>query len=214
MVAVGIRPRVCRRCGCLEAGPPAACGPALILGSAPRYQRGQKWPARRHPGGRMGLPPLGLTTSRLQSGIFRAHHRSKQQSVRTSIITACLAMRLRMAMPAIQPSGSLEAAWPGHQFSMAACITLCSRRTGRAGRLLGTQRLRTARTFRAPLTQTHKDHRADPSRRQLNRNPCTLRMGFRKAARRPRRGVQRLHPRARMVEGTDQLCLIGGATTP
>ena len=76
------------------------------------------------------------------------------------------------------------------------------------------RRLRAARTLKALLTIKQCDHRASPSRRELNKNPCKLRIGLFKAARKPRRGVRRLHPRARMVEGIDQLCMIGGATKP
>jgi hypothetical protein len=68
--------------------------------------------------------------------------------------------------------------------------------------------------LKAVLTIRQTAHRADPSRRQLNKNPSRLRMGLPHAARNPRRGVRRLQPRARMVEGINQLCLIGGATTP
>jgi hypothetical protein len=167
-------------------------------------QSGRPWPAERRPPS--GVGRLGRSTSRKARRVARS---------RTSLTARIWPWGGAWRCPptTLQPLVG-QAAAPGHQLSMPACNSLCSLRTGRAGRPLGTDRLRTERALKAPLTQRQKDHRADPSRRQLNRKPCTLRMGLAIAPRNPRRGVQRLHPRARMVEGADQLCLIGGATTP
>ena len=70
------------------------------------------------------------------------------------------------------------------------------------------------RSLRTLLTIKQRPHQTGPSRLQLKRKASRLRIGFLNAARSPRRGVRRLRPRARMVEGINQLCLIGGATTP
>jgi hypothetical protein len=143
---------------------------------------------------------------------------SSVAQIKTSIVTGYLTIRLCMVRPAATLPHDVittRRVVSSHQFSMLACSSRSSRRKGLEGaKPRGVPRLRRARIFRAPLMQKQNDQRRDPSLRQLNKKPWTLRMGLRTAARKPRRGVHRLHPRARMVDGTDQSCWIGGATTP